>query len=122
MSKQAYFFDIDGTLVKYHTNHWLPGARKHLKHVFNAGHQIFLLTARNDNWDEGKTWSPQRTRDSILKDLDDDGVRYVVLFGVRSPRVLVDDSEVKIIKRQTNQPWDNTKMDPNSRVVIKRAE
>jgi len=22
----AYFFDIDGTLVEYHTNRWLPGA------------------------------------------------------------------------------------------------
>ena len=101
----ARFFDIDGTLVEYHTNNWLLGARKMLITQYNNGNQIFLVTMRCHKRDADKEWSPERTRQTILKDLDEDGVKYVVMFDVQSPRIIVDDSETQSIKRSTNEPW-----------------
>ena len=66
----AYFFDIDGTLVEYHTNRWLPGALAHIIKLYKDGNQIHLITMRG-NQDKGKTWSIEKTKETILADLDD---------------------------------------------------
>lgn len=101
----TYIYDIDGTLVKYHTNDWLPGALESLiQHKIN-GHRIILITMRDHIRDFGKEWSPQRTEETILKDLRENGISYDILYNVPSPRVIYDDSDVSAIKRKQNERW-----------------
>ena len=100
----AHFFDIDGTIVNYHTSEWLDGAKEKLLQLFNDGHQIIFTTMRGAQ-DEGTIWSIQNTKDTILKDLDELGIQYTIIFGVLSPRIFHDDSTVLVDQRRTNQPW-----------------
>ena len=100
----AHFFDIDGTIVNYHTSEWLEGAKEKLLQLFNDGHQIIFTTMRGEQ-DEGTIWSVQNTKKTILKDLDDLGIKYTILFGVASPRILHDDSPIFLDRRKINQPW-----------------
>ncbi len=55
--------------------------------------------------DNGTEWSIENTKATILKDLDDAGVKYTIIFGVDSPRYMHDDSECVLNKRATNQEW-----------------
>jgi FMN phosphatase YigB (HAD superfamily) len=101
----AYFFDIDGTLVKYHTNIWLEGAREYINELYSQGNQIHFITMRDSLRDFGKEWSPKRTEETILKDLDEDGVKYKITYDVQSPRTIYDDSNCYAIKRKQNDKW-----------------
>jgi len=101
----AYIFDIDGTLVKYHTNIWLEGAKEMLIKLCREGHQIILITMRDFKRDEFKEWSPQRTMETILNEMDNEKIKFHVLWNVNSPRILCDDSHVELEKRKTNQSW-----------------
>ena len=100
----AHIFDIDGTIVNYHTSEWLEGAKEALIALHNAGEQIIFITMRGEH-DEGTIWSIENTKNTILKDLDDLGIKYTIIFGVKSPRIIYDDSPVYLHKRQTNQPY-----------------
>jgi len=100
----AHIFDIDGTIVNYHTSEWLEGAKELLVGIHNAGHQIIFITMRGEH-DEGTIWSIENTKNTILKDLDELGVKYTIIFGVQSPRIVYDDSELILNKRKTNQPY-----------------
>lgn len=100
----AHIFDIDGTIVNYHTSEWLDGAKDMLFDIYSNGDQIIFITMRGEQ-DEGTIWSIQNTKDTILKDLDDMGVKYTVIFGVQSPRVVHDDMPIIVDQRQTNQPY-----------------
>lgn len=100
----AHFFDIDGTLVDWHTNEWLSGAKEYILQRFQAGDQIIIMTMRG--WqDEGTIWSIENTKKTILKDLEDIGVKYTVIFSVASPRVFHDDNDIFMNKRQANTDW-----------------
>ena len=101
----TYFFDIDGTLVEYHTNRWLPGAKEHLVELCRQGHKIYLMTMRCDARDADSEWSPERTRQTVLRDLNQLGVFCEILWDVASPRVLVDDSPCRAMQRRQNQSW-----------------
>jgi hydroxymethylpyrimidine pyrophosphatase-like HAD family hydrolase len=101
----AYFFDIDGTLVYYHTNDWLPGAFEKLKRLYSQGNQIILITMRGPQ-DDDKEWSIQRTKDTILQKLKEENIQFTILFGIHSPRIIVDDNLCMTIKRDTNQYYD----------------
>ena len=100
----AYIFDIDGTIVNYHTSEWLEGAKEMLVKFHSQEHQIIFITMRGEQ-DEGTIWSIENTKNTILKDLDDLGVKYTILFGVQSPRILTDDSPIYLDARQTNQQY-----------------
>ena len=100
----AHIFDIDGTIVNYHTNKWLEGAKELLISIHNAGHQIIFITMRGEQ-DEGTIWSIQNTKDTILKDLDELGIKYKIIFGVQSPRVIHDDMPIITDQRKTNQSY-----------------
>ena len=100
----AHFFDIDGTIVNYHTSEWLDGAKEKLIEISNGGNQIIFTTMRGPQ-DEGTIWSIENTKKTILKDLDDLGIKYTIIFGVHSPRIFHDDSPVFVDQRKTNQPW-----------------
>ena len=100
----AHIFDIDGTIVDYHTSEWLEGAKELLQGIHDAGHQIIFVTMRGEQ-DEATIWSIQNTKDTILKDLDDMGIEYRIMFGVQSPRVIHDDMPILTDQRKTNQPY-----------------
>ena len=101
----AHFFDIDGTLVRYHTNEWLSGAKEYLINLHKGGHQIYFITRRGSQGD-GKEWSISRTYDTILKDLREVGVNFQILFNVKTARYLHDDSECFAMNRKQNEAWD----------------
>jgi len=100
----AHFFDIDGTIVNYHTSEWLDGAKEKLLLLYNNGDQIIFITMRGEQ-DEGTIWSIENTKKTILKDLDDLGIKYNIIFGVQSPRILHDDNRIFLDRRKTNQSW-----------------
>jgi FMN phosphatase YigB (HAD superfamily) len=100
----THIFDIDGTLVKWHTNEWLPGAKEMLINLWEGGHDIVLITMRGPQ-DNAKEWSMVRTQETIGKELDDLGIVYIILFDRSSPRILHDDNAISLDRRQTNQPW-----------------
>jgi len=100
----THFFDIDGTIVNYHTSEWIEGAKELIIKLFNDGNQIVFITMRGIQ-DEGTMWSIDNTKNTILKDLDDLNIKYIILFGIQSPRILHDDSEIFLDKRITNQKY-----------------
>jgi len=100
----AHIFDIDGTLVDYHTSEWLYGAKETIVKLYNAGHDIILITMRCDR-DDGTIWSIENTKKTILKDLDDLNVKYTILFNIQSPRTLHDDSPIFTDQRYMNQTY-----------------
>ena len=100
----AHIFDIDGTIVNYHTSEWLEGAKKMLFDTYAYGHDIIFITMRGEQ-DEGTIWSVENTKNTILKDLDEMGIKYKIIFGVQSPRIIHDDSPIYLDQRQTNQPY-----------------
>jgi hypothetical protein len=106
----AHIFDIDGTIVNYHTGDWIFGAKELLVELYKQGHNIIFITMRGEQ-DNDTIWSIENTKRTILKDLDDAGVKYSVIFGVQSPRIIHDDSVVYLDKRTTNQPYSYATID-----------
>ena len=100
----AHIFDIDGTIVNYHTSEWLEGAKELLVRLHSEGHQIIFVTMRGEH-DKGTIWSIENTKNTILNELDELGIEYAIIFGVQSPRTIHDDSPIYLDKRQTNQPY-----------------
>jgi len=96
--------DIDGTIVEHHTNKWLPGAKEMLIKASDDGHKILFITMRGVQ-DDGKEWSIARTRETILKDLDNWAVNYMIHFGMPSPRIIHDDMPIAAIQRVRNAHW-----------------
>jgi len=102
----AFFFDIDGTLVKYHTNEWLPGAKEMLERLNMEGHTIILMTMRGTQ-DKDKEWSVGNTQ-KLLATLDIDF--YDVVYRVQSPRIFIDDRSNSLVHHPKDKPWDECKV------------
>lgn len=100
----AHFFDIDGTIVNYHTSEWLDGAKEHIYNLYKNGDQIIFITMRCDERDLNTIWSVENTK-ILLKDLEDMGVKYQIIFNVHSPRIIHDDSPIYLDQRKRNQIW-----------------
>ena len=101
----AYFFDIDGTVVKYHTSEWLPGAVEMLTNLVIDGHEIIFTTMRARGRDDGKEWSVSNT-EKLLSKLP---FKYRVLYDVYSERIIVDDKpKGGLIHHKQNSPWHGT--------------
>jgi hypothetical protein len=48
----AHFFDLDGTIFRYHTNKFLHGAASFLEHLYKKGDDIiFIKMLTNVQWD-----------------------------------------------------------------------
>jgi ribonucleotide monophosphatase NagD (HAD superfamily) len=94
------FFDIDGTVVYYHTNKWLPGAKEMLLDLHKKGHRIIFITMRGEQ-DEGKEWGKKNTT-KLLNEL---GIAYSIIFDCPSPRKIHDDIQPIAEKHQRNAPW-----------------
>lgn len=100
----AHIFDLDGTLVKWHTNEWLPGAKDMLMRLKSNGDQVIIITMRGPQ-DASTEWSVERTKETILQEMKRIGLNPTVIFGVQSPRILHDDNEIRVDKRFTDQSW-----------------
>lgn len=96
----AYFFDLDGTLVAYHTSSWLPGVVDRLTDLSRAGHQLYIMTMRERDRDAGTAWSVEHT-EVLLQTLP---FAVSLLLNVASPRVLVDDTKPEAVLATTNNP------------------
>ena len=90
----THFFDLDGTIVDYHTNNWIFGAKELLIRLFNEGNQIIFITMRDEFRDKNEIWSVENTKNTILKELDEVGIKYIIIYNVSSPRIIHDDSLV----------------------------
>jgi hypothetical protein len=101
----THIFDIDGTIVDYHKSTWIEGSKETIVKLFNDGDDIIFITMRVPQ-DEGTQWSIENTKHTILKDLDELGVKYRILFSVQTPRVIHDDSYIYVDQRRTNQKYD----------------
>ena len=93
----AFFIDIDGTIVNYHTSEWLPLAKEKLITLNSQGHQIYFITMRGPQ-DEGTQWSVENTH-KLLSELS---FGYNLITGVHSPRFLIDDNSIGAINTPTN--------------------
>lgn len=113
----ALFFDLDGTLLDWHTNDWKPGAIEMLQTLKQEGHQIIFMTMRGHQ-DIDKLWSIENTL-PILEKL---GIEYRILFGVPSPRVMFDDSPTYGMLSNTKDWEDGAPMVNQVVRMAKRSE
>ncbi len=97
----ALFLDLDGTLVKHHTNEWLPDALEMLNDLHKKGHQIIFTTQRDDIRDKGTEWSKEKT-EALLSTLT---FPYQILYDIQSPRILVNDRGASAVNHPTNESW-----------------
>jgi len=100
----TYFIDLDGTILKHSTQEPLEGAIAWLKHLKAEGHEVILITRRsNEEWGaKHPKYSETVTARTLREhDIPHDGI----LWGVQSPRVIVDDDVVKCIMHPRNEPW-----------------
>jgi hypothetical protein len=97
----AYFIDLDGTLLELGTNRLLPGALEFVREARARGHQIVLTTLRSDQWPRDHVLNSEHTVESLAQL----GVEYdEILFGLESPRILVNDGGAVAYERVTNAP------------------
>ena len=96
----TYIFDLDGTVLKYHTNEWIEGAKEHILDLHSKGHRIIFITMRSPGNSKSE-WSIENA-EKILKTLD---IEYDVLYDVPSPRFLIDDCKPTAIHRKRNEKW-----------------
>ena len=84
----AYIVDLNGTLFKFGTNDFLPGAKDFLDFIKDNGHQLILTTRRGEDWDYHNVFSKAKTLQA-LKRL---GIEYhSIVFEVESPRIVIND-------------------------------
>ena len=88
----AYFVDLDGTTFLFGTNEFLPNARENLLALKRAGHQIIFTTLRDDAAD-------------VRKVLKRAGLSAMIITGVQSPRVVINDDGAYAANHQTDAPW-----------------
>ena len=105
----AHLFDIDGTILVYHKNEWLPGAKEYINGLLDQGHQVMFWTMRGVQ-DEGKEWSVENTKRFLMKEgliehpehgAEPSKVR--VWFGVQPGRHIYDDTHCHAHNVCTNQ-------------------
>lgn len=93
----ALLVDLDGTTFEWGTNTFLPGAFEHLNAWQEAGHQLIFLTQRDEEW--GKMIGDTK---KLLAELFPGSV---VLFGVTSPRIVINDAGAITINHKKNSAW-----------------
>ena len=100
MSAHTHIFDLDGTLLHFQTQEWLPGALEILEAIHKHGDKILFITARGPH-DEGKAWSIRAT-EKVLAQLT---VPYQIVYNVPGPRILHDDLPGGFDLHPFNGPW-----------------
>lgn len=91
----AIIADLDGTTFSWGTNTFVPGAYERLRQFYDAGNEIVFMTQRDPVWN---IQSPE----PMLKQLFPN---CVVLFGITSPRILINDAGAFAVNHKTDAPW-----------------
>lgn len=89
----AFFVDLDGTFFRYGTNTPLPGAVHELRLMLQRGHQVIFTTAREKAGDAKRVLRELGFEDCLL------------LGGVQSPRVVVNDAGAFAVNHEMDAPW-----------------
>lgn len=95
----AFFIDLDGTVLKYHTNEFLPGVVDRLSALVSAGHEVIFISMRGTR-DLHDEWSPKKTREALATL----PFPYRFLGDVQAPRILIDDTAPTAVHATTNDP------------------
>ena len=74
------------------TNTPLPNALENLLAALKSGHQVIFTTLRTDVTDARK----------VLKKA---GLDCLILTGVQSPRIIINDDGASAVNHPTNAPW-----------------
>jgi hypothetical protein len=105
MTKGTIFIDLDGTILEHSTGELLEGARAFLQLCDSYElEKVFVTRRGNKEWSaDHPVYSEAATR-AVLKRHGLDDCR--ILFAVRSPRFLIDDSAIAAIPLQANAGFD----------------
>jgi hypothetical protein len=95
----ALFCDVDGTMVSFEDGSWLPGVLEQLQAWVAAGHQLIITTRRDDSF------IPPRVLKQWVADMQRLFPGCIVLTGIHSPRVLINDDGAICVNHETNAPW-----------------
>jgi len=100
----AYFIDLDGTLVAHGTNDLLPGAKRLLQFIHAEGHQVIVTTRRGIEFEGHPVYAEQPT-EAFLRQLEQElEIKFThILYGVPSPRIIINDDGCESIKTETNE-------------------
>ncbi len=93
------FVDLDGTAFEWGTNTFLPGALEQLKQFYDAGNQIVFTTQR-EQW-MNNVPSPLETQKAIWNHFP----HCSILFGLSSPRIVINDHGAAAINHPANAQW-----------------
>lgn len=101
--KYAFLIDIDGTIFHHSTQTPMDGAKELLDEMVTKGHQIILTTWRGNGVfpDNHPVYSESATRIALEKNkipFDQ------ILFGVMSPRIVINDDGAGAINVVCNDP------------------
>lgn len=99
----CYFIDLDGTFMKYGTNEPLEGAMDFYNKLKKNGHQIIFTTKRQMAYGHSRNhpMNPEKT----IEDLKSLGIDYDnIIFGVESPRIVINDDGASAINHKKNEP------------------
>lgn len=95
----AYLIDLDGVFFEYGTMVPTIGAVDAVRRLKTDGHQVFFITRRQYENNNDPSMNLYRT-EQILKDLS---VSYdMIIGGVESPRILINDEGCSAINHQRN--------------------
>ena len=105
----AFLLDLDGTTVHFGTNKLIDGKLEEMIELTKAGHQIIFLTARAYDgpgayqWPPGHVFTKEGTQ-PLLDHLKEHGINVRILFGVLSPRIVINDAGAHAITCEKNKP------------------
>ncbi|HUU59972.1 MAG TPA: hypothetical protein VMZ50_10535 [Phycisphaerae bacterium] len=101
MEAGTFLCDLDGTLFVHGTTDPLPGAMEFLRLVESAGYRIVFVTRRGDaEFADHPVYSRAATEAMLAAH----GLgHHTIVYDVRSPRFLVDDSPIQAISRPSGQ-------------------
>ncbi len=95
----ALISDLDGTIFDWGTEKFLPGAHEELARFCSVdGNQLIFVTQRSS-----QNWSEPLSRTELYLKRFFPGC--VVIFGISSPRILVNDAGAVAINHPKNSAW-----------------
>lgn len=100
LDRGSFLIDLDGTLVRHGTTEFLPGAEAFLALLDARGYRVIFVTRRGDREFHGHPAYGRAATEAMLiaHGLD----HHTIVYDVMSPRILVDDSGIGVLERQTN--------------------
>lgn len=94
----ALISDLDGTVFKWGTEEFLPGAHEELTRWLNAGNQIIFVTQR-------ESWFGGRSTATLERFLKKEFPGCGLITNVSSPRILVNDQGAVAVNHRKNSPF-----------------